>query len=102
MEDSHRVKIINELSLNIRNEDHTLINPIRYAIQSDFSKDGVEFCGYTIPHPSEQSCNLVVQMKNKDKQTLENLLGVTCRGIDNLIKIVDKINEKVDKEIKQN
>ncbi|KAF9761615.1 DNA-directed RNA polymerases I and III subunit RPAC2 [Nosema granulosis] len=99
MEEEHRVKIINELSLNIRKEDHTIMNPIRYAIQSDFLKEGVEFCGYTIPHPSEQSCNLVIQMKDKEKQTLENLIGVTCRGIDNLVSIIDKISKSLDNSL---
>jgi DNA-directed RNA polymerase I and III subunit RPAC2 len=98
-EEEQRIKFLNEISLSIKNEDHTIMNPIKYAIQSDFAKMGVEFCGYTIPHPSESTCNLVIQMKDKNKQTPENLVDVTTSGIDHLIAIVDRLSEKVNQNI---
>ena len=36
-------------------EDHTLGNAIRYML---VKRKDVEFCGYTIPHPSENKMNL--------------------------------------------
>lgn len=99
MDEDSKIRILNPLSLTIENEDHTIMNPLKYSIQSDFNKKGVELCGYTIPHPSEPSCNLMVQMKEKNKQTIDNLLDVTSGGIDSLVAIIDRISEKVNAEM---
>eukprot|EP00038_Savillea_parva_P001873 m.108058 g.108058 ORF g.108058 m.108058 type:complete len:136 (+) comp10644_c0_seq4:2213-2620(+) len=45
----------------IGNEDHTLGNSLRYAIMKD---PRTEFCGYSIPHPSERKIHLRVQTKD--------------------------------------
>ncbi|KAF5093073.1 hypothetical protein D0Z00_004257 [Geotrichum galactomycetum] len=42
----------------IKNEDHTLGNPLRYIIMKN---PDVEFCGYSIPHPSEAKMNVRIQ-----------------------------------------
>ena len=42
----------------IANEDHTLGNMLRYIIMKN---PRVEFCGYSIPHPSEYVMNLRIQ-----------------------------------------
>jgi len=39
-------------------EDHTLGNALRYVLMK---KKDVEFCGYSIPHPSENKMNLRLQ-----------------------------------------
>ena len=62
-------------SFQIENEDHTLGNALRYIIMKKLvfltnssarvltciSSPEVEFCGYTIPHPSEPKMNIRIQ-----------------------------------------
>jgi DNA-directed RNA polymerases I and III subunit RPAC2 len=42
----------------IKNEDHTLGNALRYMIMKN---EQVEFCGYSIPHPSDGFIQLRIQ-----------------------------------------
>ena len=42
----------------INREDHTLGNALRYVLMRDPS---TSFCGYSMPHPSEQLVNLRLQ-----------------------------------------
>lgn len=46
------------MSFQIENEDHTLGNALRYIIMRN---PEVEFCGYSIPHPSEAKMNMRIQ-----------------------------------------
>lgn len=46
----------------LHHEDHTLGNTLRYMIMKD---PAVEFCGYTVPHPSEHQINLRIQTRGK-------------------------------------
>eukprot|EP00163_Fabomonas_tropica_P007856 TRINITY_DN1749_c1_g1_i6.p1 TRINITY_DN1749_c1_g1~~TRINITY_DN1749_c1_g1_i6.p1 ORF type:complete len:115 (+),score=6.22 TRINITY_DN1749_c1_g1_i6:117-461(+) len=43
-------------------EDHTMGNSLRYFLMKD---DDVEFCGYSVPHPSQHSVTIRVQTKGK-------------------------------------
>lgn len=45
-------------TFQISEEDHTLGNSLRYMIMKN---PDVEFCGYSIPHPSESLMNLRIQ-----------------------------------------
>ena len=45
-------------SFQIIDEDHTLGNASRYMIMKN---PDVEFCGYSIPHPSENKLNIRIQ-----------------------------------------
>lgn len=45
-------------SFEFKNEDHTLGNALRYIIMKN---PDVEFCGYSIPHPSEPLMNIRIQ-----------------------------------------
>ena len=45
-------------SFQIEQEDHTLGNSLRYFINKN---PDVEFCGYTIPHPSETKMHIRIQ-----------------------------------------
>lgn len=63
--DGHKIDIIardpNDAScvtFCIHGEDHTLGNALRYIIMKN---PDVEFCGYTIPHPSEFKLHLRIQ-----------------------------------------
>ena len=62
-------------SFQIIDEDHTLGNVLRYIIM----KNPVEFCGYSIPHPSENKLNIRIQ-------TYGNISAVEAlhQGLDNL------------------
>lgn len=46
------------LTFVIRNEDHTLGNALRYVLMKN---PEVRFCGYSIPHPSENIMNIRVE-----------------------------------------
>ncbi|CAD7952235.1 unnamed protein product [Amoebophrya sp. A25] len=59
-----------------QNEDHTLGNVLRYALNKHRDVDGA---GYNIPHPSEQILNLWVQTRpgtNVDVAVRESLENV--------------------------
>lgn len=44
----------------LHDEDHTLGNSLRYMIMKN---PDVDFCGYSVPHPSENKINLRIQTK---------------------------------------
>ena len=50
------------LTFVLRGEDHTLGNALRYVLMKN---PDVEFCGYSIPHPSEDKMNIRVQTTAK-------------------------------------
>ncbi|KAM8733391.1 DNA-directed RNA polymerases I and III subunit RPAC2 isoform 1-T1 [Acanthopagrus schlegelii] len=45
----------------LHDEDHTLGNSLRYMIMKTLD---VEFCGYTITHPSESKINFRIQTRD--------------------------------------
>ncbi|KAK7681144.1 RNA polymerase subunit AC19 [Cerrena zonata] len=63
-------------SFQVIDEDHTLGNALRYIIMKN---PEVEFCGYSIPHPSENKLNIRIQ-------TYGNITAVEAlhQGLDNL------------------
>lgn len=73
-------------SFEFKNEDHTLGNALRYIIMKN---PDVEFCGYSIPHPSEAVMNIRIQ-------TYENTTAVQAleKGFDDLIDLCDIVDEK--------
>ena len=42
----------------MKSEDHTLGNPLRYLI---LNWKNVDFCGYSVPHPSLNQINIRIQ-----------------------------------------
>lgn len=46
----------------INKEDHTLGNSLRYMI---IKNPDTQFCGYSIPHPSEEKINFRIQTEGK-------------------------------------
>lgn len=63
--DTEKIKILPGMSsdgsaatFQIKEEDHTLGNSLRYMIMKN---PDVEFCGYSIPHPSEALMNVRIQ-----------------------------------------
>uniref|UniRef100_A0A8D2LEF9 DNA-directed RNA polymerases I and III subunit RPAC2 n=1 Tax=Varanus komodoensis TaxID=61221 RepID=A0A8D2LEF9_VARKO len=67
----------------LHNEDHTLGNSLRYMIMKD---PDVDFCGYSITHPSESKINFRIQTKGglsaveTFQKGLEELMGV-CQHV---------------------
>ncbi|CAD8157398.1 unnamed protein product [Paramecium octaurelia] len=66
-------------------EDHTLGNSLRYILAN---QPNVEFCGYSLPHPSENKMNMRLQTVNETKEKVMND-GLKC-----LSQICDIIEDK--------
>lgn len=66
-------------SFQIEKEDHTLGNALRFFIMKN---PDVEFCGYTIPHPSETKMHLRIQTWEDTGTTAFEALR---KGCDDLI-----------------
>ncbi|KAL4476299.1 hypothetical protein ABPG74_010032 [Tetrahymena malaccensis] len=73
-------------------EDHTLGNTVRYML---VKRKDVEFCGYTIPHPSENKMNLRLQTIKKNSNE------VLKEGLDSLAGLCDVLNDKFDSAMKK-
>lgn len=78
-------------SFQIVDEDHTLGNALRYVIMKN---PEVEFCGYSIPHPSENKLNIRIQ-------TYGNITAVEAfhQGLDNLSELCTVVEEKFNEKI---
>lgn len=72
-------------SFEFKKEDHTLGNALRYIIMKN---PNVEFCGYSIPHPSEALMNVRIQ-------TYEGTaLDALEKGLQDLMDLCDVVAEK--------
>ncbi|POS83647.1 hypothetical protein EPUL_001790 [Erysiphe pulchra] len=73
-------------SFEFKNEDHTLANALRYIIMKN---PDVEFCGYSMPHPSENIVNIRIQ-------TYEGTTAIQVleKGFDDLMDLCDIVAEK--------
>ncbi|KAK9377390.1 DNA-directed RNA polymerase [Lipomyces chichibuensis] len=78
-------------SFRILQEDHTLGNALRYMIMKN---PEVEFCGYSIPHPSEAAMNLRIQTYGEITaiQALE-------KGLDDLLDLCSHIEDEYRKAV---
>ena len=73
-------------------EDHTLGNSLRYVVMRD---PCTTFCGYTVPHPSENNMHLRVQTNGK---TAEQAL---VDGANTLDKMCNSILDSFDAALKR-
>ncbi|KAF2200861.1 RBP11-like subunits of RNA polymerase [Delitschia confertaspora ATCC 74209] len=73
-------------SFQFEGEDHTLGNALRYIIMKN---PDVEFCGYSIPHPSESKMNLRIQTYDG-----VSVYSVLEKGLNDLIDLCDVVTEK--------
>ena len=74
-----------------QNEDHTLGNILRYMLMKD---PHTLFCGYSIPHPSEDLMNVRLQTKEK---TTNEIMENAMNRID---EISDILSDKFQKALK--
>ncbi|KAJ5166359.1 DNA-directed RNA polymerase I and III subunit [Penicillium canariense] len=73
-------------SFQFEGEGHTMGNALRYAIMKN---PAVEFCGYTIPHPSDPKMHVRIQT-NDSTTALEALE----KGFNDLMDLCDVVTEK--------
>ncbi|KAJ6024581.1 hypothetical protein N7540_005378 [Penicillium herquei] len=73
-------------SFQFEAEGHTMGNALRYAIMKN---PAVEFCGYTIPHPSDAKMHLRIQ--TTDSTTALEALN---KGFADLMDLCDVVTEK--------
>ncbi|KAE8652742.1 hypothetical protein Csa_014245 [Cucumis sativus] len=71
-------------TFSVADEDHTLANTLRYTLNQD---PRVTFCGYSIPHPSDNRVNIRVQTTGDParevlKDACQNLM-VVCQHVRN-------------------
>lgn len=93
-EEFPRLKRVNEYQVSIGNEDHTLMNILRYSINKKC--EDVEYCGYTIPHPSEQISLFNVQFRESYKQNSENVYAALIEGLKGVEMIGKRLLEEIE------
>ncbi|KAF8306053.1 RBP11-like subunits of RNA polymerase, partial [Clavulina sp. PMI_390] len=76
----------------LHHETHTIGNPLRWMLMKN---PKVEFCGYSMPHPSEPKLHLRIQMYD-GLSSLDALM----EALDNLENLVDVVGEAYDKSVK--
>jgi len=73
-------------------EDHTLGNALRFML---VKRPDVEFCGYSIPHPSENFMNMRLQVLGKNSN------DVLREGLKDLATVCDIIDNKFNDALKK-
>ncbi|KAI9491278.1 DNA-directed RNA polymerase [Zychaea mexicana] len=71
------------MTFSFKEEDHTLGNSLRHMINKN---PEVDFCGYSIPHPSEAKMHMRVQTTNKT--TAVDALTTGLDSLNDLCKVV--------------
>lgn len=77
-----------ERTFIFRDEDHTLGNAIRHVLMKDSRTD---FCGYSVPHPSEPVVN--VRLQTKDGTPAARVMD---DGLGNLAQICDTLTTQLN------
>ncbi|KAG5518032.1 hypothetical protein PMAC_003218 [Pneumocystis sp. 'macacae'] len=85
---------LTSVTFQIIKEDHTLANALRYIVMKN---PDVEFCGYSIPHPSEPKLNFRIQ-------TYRNVsaVDVFLKGLDDLMALCDHVADTFEKKLNTN
>ncbi|XP_067404666.1 DNA-directed RNA polymerases I and III subunit RPAC2-like isoform X6 [Emydura macquarii macquarii] len=77
----------------LHDEDHTLGNSLRYMIMKNSE---VEFCGYSITHPSESKINFRIQTRG-ELPAVEPFR----RGLTELVDVCQHVLSKFEASIKE-
>ncbi|OAL37776.1 hypothetical protein AYO20_02953 [Fonsecaea nubica] len=75
-------------SFQFEKEDHTMGNALRYFVNKN---PDVEFCGYTIPHPSETKMNIRIQTWEDTETTAVDALR---KGLLDMIAACEVVSKK--------
>ncbi|CAI7567357.1 unnamed protein product [Penicillium pancosmium] len=80
-------------SFQFENEGHTMGNALRYAIMKN---PAVEFCGYTIPHPSDPKMHLRIQTTELTRRFIDTTTALEAleKGFSDLMDLCDVVTEK--------
>lgn len=73
-------------------EDHTLGNLLRNQVVKNKS---VEFCAYSVPHPSEPICNIRIQVAESASEAADANQALR-HGLKRVSKICDVLSEKFE------
>ncbi|KAJ1812174.1 RNA polymerase subunit AC19 [Coemansia sp. RSA 2599] len=83
---------LTSVTFSIKEEDHTLGNSLRWAIMQN---PQVDFCGYSIPHPSEAKTNVRIQTTERT-----NAIEAMAKGMDDLkvvcLMLKDKLAQRLE------
>jgi DNA-directed RNA polymerase subunit L len=82
-------RLLNSFDFVLENEDDTLGFPIQLYL---LTNPEVDFAGYRIIHPNENTMNITTKLKNNN--TLENNKKVFINNIKNIMKIVDNMKSE--------
>ncbi|KAI9485373.1 MAG: DNA-directed RNA polymerase [Benjaminiella poitrasii] len=74
-----------------KDEDHTLGNSLRHIINKNSE---VDFCGYSIPHPSEAKMNVRIQTTDRT-----NAIEALKTGLDNLYDLVACVRQAYEEDL---
>lgn len=74
----------------IKNEDHTLGNALRHIIMQN---PDVDFCGYSIPHPSEAKIHIRIQSRGPPP------VDILRKGLDDLKSTMEIILQKFNQAV---
>ncbi|KAI7897836.1 DNA-directed RNA polymerase [Cokeromyces recurvatus] len=74
-----------------KDEDHTLGNSLRHVINKN---PDVDFCGYSIPHPSEAKMNVRIQTTDKT-----NAIEALKTGLSNLYDLVAHVRQAYEEDL---
>ncbi|SCM02726.1 DNA-directed RNA polymerases I and III subunit RPAC2, putative [Plasmodium chabaudi chabaudi] len=85
------LKTITHATFCFENEDHTLGNCLRCIL---LQKEGIEFAGYTVPHPTQAEINLRIQTTG---EPAINILKDSLDDLSNICTIMlDKFNDALE------
>ncbi|KAI8324163.1 putative DNA-directed RNA polymerase subunit [Martensiomyces pterosporus] len=80
-------------TFSIKEEDHTLGNSLRWAIMQNSQ---VDFCGYSIPHPSEAKMNVRIQTTDRT-----NAVEAMNKGLDDLKTVCQFIKARLGEKLEE-
>ncbi|OAG31249.1 DNA-directed RNA polymerases I and III subunit RPAC2 [Nematocida displodere] len=87
-----RVQALDEYTIEVLGEKHTLLNLIRWSICEFEKTRKIELVGYTIPHPMEDRAIVKIQLQNEQYQTKQEIMEVLIRGIETALEVVSRID----------
>ncbi|KAJ1651759.1 RNA polymerase subunit AC19 [Coemansia sp. RSA 1694] len=82
---------LTSMTFSIKEEDHTLGNALRWCIMQN---PQVDFCGYSIPHPSEAKTHVRIQTTDST-----NAIDSMNKGLDDLKAVCQLVRSKLHQRL---